>query len=130
VTHVKKGELMALGLLRRRRSRGASGAGPSISVPLPPDAGAFGLEVVDPMGQPMGGAEVTVTALDSHQVATHGITDPHGYFIATLPPGSYSMMTVAEGLPSRRVLDHARPWRAHSPRSGHVRWSGVSTATR
>ncbi|MFI8443731.1 YceI family protein [Streptomyces rochei] len=97
---------MALGLLRRRRSRGASGAGASISVPLPPDAGAFGIEVVDPMGQPMGGAEVTVTALDSHRVVTRGTTDPHGYFIATLSPGSYSVMTVAEGLsPSRENLD-------------------------
>ncbi|MET9776611.1 YceI family protein [Streptomyces sp. NPDC006367] len=96
---------MALGLLRRRRSRGVSSAGPGISIPLPPDSGAFGFEVVDPMGQPLRGAEVTVTALDSHRVATRGTTDPNGYFIATLPPGSYSVMTVAEGLaPSRQDL--------------------------
>ncbi|WP_172624495.1 YceI family protein [Streptomyces griseofuscus] len=99
---------MALGLLRNRRSRGASGAGSSISVPLPPGAGAFGFEVLDPMGQPMSGAEVTVTALDSHRVATRGTTDPHGYFIATLPPGPYSVMIVAEGLsPAREKLDIA-----------------------
>ncbi|MFF8996550.1 YceI family protein [Streptomyces achromogenes] len=99
---------MALGLLRRRRSRGVSGAVSSISVPLPPGAGAFGFEVLDPMGQPMGGAEVTVTALDSHRIATRGVTDPHGYFIATLPPGSYSVMIVAEGLsPARENLDIA-----------------------
>lgn len=96
---------MALGLLRRRRSRGA---GPSISVPLPPGAGAFSVEVVDPMGQPMCGAEVTVTALDSHRLVTRGITDPHGYFIATLSPGSYSVMVAADGLsPARESLDIA-----------------------
>ncbi|WP_077797297.1 YceI family protein [Streptomyces sp. JHA26] len=97
---------MALGLLRRRLSRGTSGATPSLSVPLPPGAGGVGFEVVDPLGQPMGGAEVTVTALDSHRVATHGTTDPNGWFVATLPAGSYSVMTVAEGLsPARENLD-------------------------
>ncbi|MEW2512866.1 YceI family protein [Streptomyces sp. NPDC046870] len=99
---------MALRLLQRRRSRGASGAAPSLSVPLPPDAGAFGFVVVDPTGQPMGGAEVTVTALDTHRVAARGTTDPHGYFMATLSPGSYSVLTVAEGLsPAREELDIA-----------------------
>ncbi|MGW3462381.1 YceI family protein [Streptomyces olivaceoviridis] len=99
---------MALRLLRRRHSRGASGAVPSLSVPLPPGAGAFGLMVVDPTGQPMGGAEVTVTARDSHRVATRGTTDPHGYFMATLSPGSYSVLTAAEGLsPAREELDIA-----------------------
>ncbi len=49
-----------------------------------------------------------MTALDSHRVVTHGTTDPHGYFMATLPPGSYSVMTMAEGLsPSRQNLDIA-----------------------
>ncbi|MEU1264872.1 YceI family protein [Streptomyces cellulosae] len=99
---------MALGLLRRRRFRSGSGAGPSFSVPLPPAAGAFGFEVVDPFGQPLGGADVTVTALDSHRVVTRGTTDPYGYFMATLPPGSYSVMTMAEGLsPFRQNLDIA-----------------------
>ncbi|MEV6289785.1 YceI family protein [Streptomyces sp. NPDC051896] len=96
---------MALGLLRRRRSRGASGAA-GLSVPLPADAGAYGCEVVDPMGQPMCGAEVTVTALDSHRVVTRGTTDPYGLFIVTLPPGSYSLMATSEGLtPARENVD-------------------------
>ena len=79
---------MALGLLRRRRSRGGPGAAPDLSLPLPAGAGAYGCEVVDPLGQPLGGAEVTVTALDSHRVAAHGTTDPYGLFMAALPPGS------------------------------------------
>ncbi|WP_030856089.1 YceI family protein [Streptomyces sp. NRRL S-37] len=99
---------MTLGLLRRRRSRNGPGAAPDLSLPLPAGAGAYGCEVVDPMGQPLGGAEVTVTALDSHRVAAHGTTDPYGLFMAALPPGSYSVMVAAEGLtPSRSDVDIA-----------------------
>ncbi|MER6976936.1 YceI family protein [Streptomyces carpinensis] len=99
---------MAFGLLRRRRSRNASGAASGLSVPLPAGAGAYGCEVVDPMGQPMGGAEITVTALDSHRVVARGTTDPYGLFMATLPPGSYSVMATAEGLtPARKSVDIA-----------------------
>ncbi|EFE71385.1 conserved hypothetical protein [Streptomyces viridosporus ATCC 14672] len=72
---------------------------------MPPGAGAFGCEVVDPLGQPMGGAEVTVTAMDSHRVAAQGTTDPYGLYVATLPPGTYSVMTAAEGLsPARETI--------------------------
>ncbi|MFI9824336.1 YceI family protein [Streptomyces sp. NPDC052013] len=99
---------MALGLLRRRRFRNGSEAAPDLSLPLPAGAGAYGCEVVDPMGQPLGGAEVTVTALDSHRIAAHGTTDPYGLFMAALPPGSYSVMVAAEGLtPARRNVDIA-----------------------
>ncbi|MFF0779657.1 YceI family protein [Streptomyces sp. NPDC003720] len=99
---------MALGLLRRRRSRDASGTAPGLAVPLPAGAGAYGCEVVDPLGQPMPGAEVTVTALDSHRVVARGTTDPYGLFTAALPPGAYSVMTSAEGLtPARSNVDIA-----------------------
>lgn len=77
-------------------------------VPLPAGAGAYGCEVVDPMGQPMPGAEITVTALDSHRVVARGTTDPYGLFVAALPPGAYSVMTSAEGLtPARSNVDIA-----------------------
>ncbi|MGV9943905.1 YceI family protein [Streptomyces sp. NPDC003401] len=99
---------MALGLLRRRRSRSGADAAPDFTLPLPAGAGAYGCEVVDPVGQPMAGAEVTVTALDSHRVVAHGTTDPYGLFMAALPPGSYSVMAAAEGLtPARRNVDVA-----------------------
>ncbi len=54
------------------------------------------------MGQPLGGAEVTVTASDSHRVAARGTTDPYGLFMAVLPPGSYSVMVTGEGLTQAR----------------------------
>ncbi|MFE9941496.1 YceI family protein [Streptomyces hirsutus] len=97
---------MVLGLLRHRRAHSAHGAAPALSVPLPPGAGAFGCEVLDALGQPLGGAEVTVTGQNSHRVATRGTTDPYGYFVAALPPGAYSVMTMAEGLsPVRETVE-------------------------
>ncbi|MEV7144639.1 YceI family protein [Streptomyces tauricus] len=100
---------MALALLRRRRRERASGAGATgVALPLPPGAGALGREVVDPMGQPMGATDVTVTALDTHRVVARGTTDPYGYFFAALPPGRYSLMIAAEGLhPHRETVDVA-----------------------
>ncbi|MEQ8148299.1 YceI family protein [Streptomyces sp. OP7] len=99
---------MALGLLRRRRSRGGPEAAAGVPLPLPAGAGAYSCEVVDPMGQPLGGAEVTVTALDSHRIAARGTSDPYGLFMAALPPGSYSVMVAGEGLtPARSDIDIA-----------------------
>ncbi|MFD7712065.1 YceI family protein [Streptomyces sp. NPDC059785] len=97
---------MALALLRRRRPKGASAGAAGLSLPLPHGAGALGREVVDPMGEPMGAADVTVTALDTQRVAARGTTDPYGFFLATLPPGRYSLMISAEGLqPHRETVD-------------------------
>ncbi|MFE1798936.1 YceI family protein [Streptomyces sp. NPDC059517] len=98
---------MALALLRRRRRERASGAGATgVSLPLPPGAGAISREVVDPVGQPMGAADVTVTALDTHRVVARGTTDPYGYFLAALPPGRYGLMIAAEGLhPYQETVD-------------------------
>ncbi len=93
---------MVLALLRRRRSRST----PSPSLHLPAGAGSVGRTVLDPMGQPMGGADVAVTAADSHQVVARGITDPYGFFFAALPPGRYRLMITAEGLtPHQETVD-------------------------
>ncbi|WP_030897256.1 MULTISPECIES: YceI family protein [unclassified Streptomyces] len=97
---------MALALLRRRRLKGASAAAAGLALPLPSGAGAVAREVVDPMGTPLGAADVTVTALDTHRVAARGTTDPYGYFVAALPPGRYSLMIAAEGLqPHRETVE-------------------------
>jgi polyisoprenoid-binding protein YceI len=97
---------MALGLLRRRRHRDAAHA--ALSLPLPAGAGAVGRTVLDPVDQPLAGADVTVTALDTHRVVARGTTDPYGLFLAALPAGRYSMLVVAEGLePHRESVDVA-----------------------
>ncbi len=96
---------MALALLRRLRSKGVTDR-EGLSLALPPGAGALGCEVLDPLGQPMGGAEVTVSATGVHQVVARGTTDPYGYFLAVLPAGSYRLMVSAEGLtPYRETVD-------------------------
>lgn len=96
---------MALGLLRRRL-KGASGSAAGRALPVPAGAGVVVREVLDPVNQPMGGAEVTVTELRSHRVAARGTTDPYGFFTAVLPPGHYSLLIVAEGLePHRETVD-------------------------
>ncbi|MFF5105101.1 YceI family protein [Streptomyces sp. NPDC000134] len=96
---------MALGLLRRRRHR-ADAAHAALTLPLPAGAGAVGRTVLDPVDQPLAGAEVTVTALDTHRVVARGTTDPYGLFLAALPAGRYSMLVIAEGLePHRESVD-------------------------
>jgi hypothetical protein len=71
----RKVNIMALALLRRRRSKAALAEAAGLSVPLPEGAGAVAREIVDPMGSPMAGVDVTVTALDTHRVAARGTTD-------------------------------------------------------
>lgn len=96
---------MPLGLLRRRL-RHAPGSAAGHAFPVPAGAGVVVREVLDPVSQPLGAADVTVTELRSHQVAARGTTDPYGLFLAALPPGSYSLMVVAEGLePHRETVE-------------------------
>ncbi|MFF7865731.1 YceI family protein [Streptomyces qaidamensis] len=97
---------MALALLRRRWLKSTPAAASGLALPLPAGAGAVAREVVDPMGSPLAAADVTVTALDTHRVAARGTTDPYGYFLATLPPGRYSLLISAEGLrPHRETIE-------------------------
>jgi polyisoprenoid-binding protein YceI len=73
---------------------------------VPDGAGVVVREVLDPVNQPMGSADVTVTELRSHRVAARGTTDPYGYFTAVLPPGTYSVLIMAEGLePHRETVE-------------------------
>ncbi|WP_460062683.1 YceI family protein [Streptomyces sp. YKOK-I1] len=96
---------MPLGLLRRRPKK-AAGDAPARLFPLPAGAGAVVREVLDPVNQPLGAAEVTVTELRGHQVVARGTTDPYGLFTAVLPPGGYSVLIVAEGLePHRETVE-------------------------
>ncbi|MFC8596038.1 YceI family protein [Streptomyces atroolivaceus] len=89
---------MVLSLLRGRRSRGASDGGARFALPVPPGAGTLTCEVVDPMGQPLGGAEITVTSQESARTAAKGTTDLFGMFVAALPPGEYRLLMTAEGM--------------------------------
>jgi polyisoprenoid-binding protein YceI len=63
----------------------------------------------------MGAADVTVTELRSHRTAARGTTDPYGFFMAVLPPGTYSLLIVAEGLEPHRETIDVLPDAAPSP---------------
>ncbi|MFJ5521216.1 YceI family protein [Streptomyces griseoluteus] len=93
---------MVLGMFRNRSVT----SGASTALPLPTGAGRIGCEVVDPLGQPMGGADVKVTALSNPRVGVRGKADPYGLFVATLPPGGYSIAVTADGLaPVQQAVD-------------------------
>ncbi|WP_392757066.1 YceI family protein [Streptomyces sp. LN590] len=96
---------MVFALLRRRRTQGFGG-GTGLALPLPPGAGGLVREVLDPLGHPLGGVDVTVTATDTQRVAARGTTDPYGLFCAALPAGRYSLLITAESLqPHREAVD-------------------------
>ncbi|MFD0549215.1 YceI family protein [Streptomyces rectiviolaceus] len=97
---------MALALFRRKRQRGASGGGAGLVPYLPAGAGGVSRTVVDPLGQPLGGADVTVTSSATQRVAAKGTTDPYGLFSAALPPGRYGLVIAAESLqPHHETVD-------------------------
>ncbi|WP_432105624.1 YceI family protein [Streptomyces sp. bgisy091] len=89
---------MVLSLLRGRRPRTASDGGARFALPVPDGAGTVTCEVVDPMGQPLGGAEIKVTAQESARTVAKGTTDLFGMFVAAMPPGDYRLLMTAEGM--------------------------------
>lgn len=97
---------MGFALLRRRGTRTDSGA-----ALLPPVAGGAGLlscQVLDPLGHPMGGAEITVSDMADGRTQVKGTSDPYGTFITTLPPGNYTATITADSLqPYRGTVEIA-----------------------
>ncbi|MET7904965.1 YceI family protein [Streptomyces sp. NPDC005355] len=99
---------MPLALLRRMRTKRPD-RGSGVRIPIPVGAGAFSCEVLDPVGQPLGGVDVTVTETrGAGRTAAKATTDPHGLFVATLEPGQYSVLLTGSGLtPNRLTVDIA-----------------------
>ena len=96
---------MGFGLFRRRRDEGYGGA---LFPPVPAGAGILSCEVVDPIGEPLQGAEITVSETTTHRKVVTATSDPFGRFVAALPPGQYSMLATAEGLqPIRKTVETA-----------------------
>ncbi|MFI5803272.1 YceI family protein [Streptomyces sp. NPDC051561] len=89
---------MVLSLLRRARAKAGSAGGGGLVLPVPRGAGTVSCEVVDPVGQKLGGAEITVTAKSDGRVAAKGTTDLFGLFTAALPAGEYGLLMSAEGM--------------------------------
>ncbi|KOV63083.1 YceI family protein [Streptomyces sp. MMG1121] len=66
------------------------------AVQTPPDAGVLSCRVVDPVNEPVRGAEFAVSDTMGRKVMTGG-TDPYGTFLATVPAGKYRLAVSAEG---------------------------------
>ncbi|MEU3536833.1 YceI family protein [Streptomyces murinus] len=78
------------------RTNGIQPASPLGAVRTPAGAGVIGCRVVDPVNQPVTGAEFTVSDTMGRKVVAGG-TDPYGSFLATVPAGEYRLAVTAEG---------------------------------
>ncbi|MFI0190700.1 YceI family protein [Streptomyces sp. NPDC017082] len=78
-----------------RTNRGQR-TGPLAALSTPPGAGVLSCRVVDPVDEPVHGAELTVSDSLGRRVVSGG-TDPYGLFVATLPAGEYRIAVGAEG---------------------------------
>ncbi|MFH9661221.1 YceI family protein [Streptomyces sp. NPDC017248] len=78
-----------------RTNRGQR-TGPLAALRTPPGAGVLSCRVVDPVDEPVHGAELTVSDSLGRRVVSGG-TDPYGLFVATLPAGEYRIAVGAEG---------------------------------
>ncbi|MFI2199994.1 YceI family protein [Streptomyces sp. NPDC020192] len=67
-----------------------------VAVQTPPGAGVLSCRVVDPVNEPVSGAECTVSDTMGRKVMCGG-TDPYGTFMATVPAGEYRLALSAEG---------------------------------
>ncbi|MEV6108566.1 YceI family protein [Streptomyces sp. NPDC051940] len=76
---------------RMRTTNGLAG------VQVPPQAGLLSCRVLDPVGDPLPAAELTVTDPVGRKVVA-GESDPYGLFVAAVPPGEYRVAVESEGL--------------------------------
>ncbi|MEU4925521.1 YceI family protein [Streptomyces yokosukanensis] len=69
---------------------------PLAAVHTPPDAGVLSCRVVDPVNEPVTGAEFAVSDPTGRKVVSGG-TDPYGAFMTMLPAGDYRLAVSADG---------------------------------
>ncbi|MDJ1137573.1 YceI family protein [Streptomyces iconiensis] len=99
---------MGLGSFLRRKPRtAANGAnGGWSTVGLPEGAGVLSVEISDPLGNPLPGADITLTDAANGRRVVKATTDPYGRVTAALPHGRYALMATVEGLqPVHRTIE-------------------------
>ncbi|MDH6227018.1 MULTISPECIES: YceI family protein [Streptomyces] len=86
------------------RRNTTAGGGPLSALRIPTGAGVVAGRVLDPVDEVAPYAEFTLT--DAHgRKAMGGGTDPFGGFLATVPPGEYTVAVAADGfLPHRSTV--------------------------
>ncbi|MEU6841271.1 YceI family protein [Streptomyces sp. NPDC046716] len=77
-------------------------ANPLAAVTVPPSAGVLSCRVLDPVNEPVRGAELAVSDAMGRKVVSGG-TDPFGSFMAAVPAGDYRLAVSAEGFAPHRV---------------------------
>jgi polyisoprenoid-binding protein YceI len=78
------------------RKHGMQRTSPLAAVRTPPNAGLLSCRVVDPVNEPLSGAELAISDQLGRTVVTGG-TDPYGSFLAMGPAGEYRLAVSAEG---------------------------------
>jgi polyisoprenoid-binding protein YceI len=84
------------GRRRNDREKWRQQTGPLAAVQTPPDAGVLSCRVVDPVSEPVAGAEFAVGDAMGRKVVSGG-TDPYGSFMTVVPAGEYRLAVSAEG---------------------------------
>ncbi|WP_127355547.1 YceI family protein [Actinacidiphila soli] len=96
-----------MALLRRRGTTSDSGGTPLLP-PIASGAGLLSCQVLDPIGHPMGSADITVSDMATGRTRVKGTSDPYGTFLTTLPPGNYTVTISADSLhPYRGTVEIA-----------------------
>ncbi|WP_199551793.1 YceI family protein [Streptomyces sp. N35] len=83
----------------RRRGRAhhpGVAAGTASAFAVPPSGGLLSCRVLDPVNEPVRGAEFAVTDGMGRKVVA-GEADPYGSFVATVPAGEYRLAVSADG---------------------------------
>ncbi|MEU6663741.1 YceI family protein [Streptomyces sp. NPDC046821] len=78
------------------RTNRAQRANPLAGVSVPPGAGVLSCRALDPVKEPVRGAEFAVSDAMGRTVVSGG-ADPFGSFVATVPAGEYRLAVTAEG---------------------------------
>ncbi|MFI6872749.1 YceI family protein [Streptomyces sp. NPDC050400] len=78
------------------RTNRAQRTSPLAAVTVPPSAGVLSCRVLDPVNEPVRGAEFAVSDAMGRKVVSGG-TDPFGSFMAAVPAGDYRLAVSAEG---------------------------------
>ncbi|MFD5118003.1 YceI family protein [Streptomyces sp. NPDC058385] len=78
------------------RTNRAQRTSPLVGVSVPPGAGFVSCRVLDPVNEPVRGAEFAVSDAMGRTVVSGGV-DPFGSFVAAVPAGDYRLAVTAEG---------------------------------
>ncbi|WP_320774878.1 YceI family protein [Streptomyces sp. CRN 30] len=91
-----------IGRLLGSRTKRVQRTGPLAAVQVPQSAGVLSCRVLDPVGEPVAHAELTVSDSMGRKVVGGG-TDPYGSFVVAVPAGEYRLAVSAEGFTPYRA---------------------------